>query len=481
MQREVELGGPIHSKGVLILASFLAARYSGKRPHSLRASIVFEQTYGDGRGRQRVDGRALRAACPRSPTRRSASAIAITGSVNQSGEMQAIGAVNEKIEGFFDICKARGLTGRQAVVIPESNVKNLMLRADVIAAAAAGQVPRARGADRRRGGRDPDRRPRRCAAGDRGVPGGFDQPAGRRPAARIRGGAAGLRRHPGRAQVAGSRVEKAGLSIMSAPAAARRFARVLVPLAASARGEAALDAAVGLAAAVGARLEGLFVEDANLARLCALPFAREVSPLTTTHRLLEPADIERAFRVEAARLQQILERRARQARIECSFDVTRGQLLAEAIARDADLTVLMGRERHRAGEREPARRTRGAMPASVAVIFDASAASLRGLAAATGLARMLERELLILVPRGGAATEPSATERSAGEQARDWLVAEGVAGAAVTLAPTRDALYAAVRIHGGSLLALPAATLAAFATDLAALAADAPCTLILVR
>ena len=264
-------------------------------------------------------------------------------------------------------------------------------------------------------------------------------------------------------------------------AASRRFARVLIPLAASARGEAALDAAVGLAAALGARLEGLFVEDANLARLCALPFAREVSPLTTAHRLLALADVERAFRVEAARLQRVLEHRAQQARVECSFDVTRGQLLAEAVAREADLTVLMGRERPAAGDRGPARRAAGGMPSSVAVIFDASAASLRGLAAATGLARTLERELLILVPRGDAAAAPSATQRSAGEQARDWLAAEGVAGTAVPLAPTRDALLAAVRVHGGSLLALPAATLAAFATDLAALAADAPCTLILVR
>ena len=138
VQREVELGGPIHSKGVLILASFLATRFSGKRPHPLRASIVFEQTYGtvEGDSASMAELCALLSSLADVPIRQS---IAITGSVNQSGEMQAIGAVNEKIEGFFDICKARGLTGRQAVVIPESNVKNLMLRADVIAAAAAGQ------------------------------------------------------------------------------------------------------------------------------------------------------------------------------------------------------------------------------------------------------------------------------------------------------------------------------------------------------
>jgi len=138
VQREVELGGPIHSKGVLILAAFLAARFSGRRPHSLRASIVFEQTYGEveGDSASAAELCALLSSLADAPIRQS---IAITGSVNQAGELQAIGAVNQKIEGFFDVCKARGLTGAHAVVIPESNVKNLMLRADVVAAAEAGQ------------------------------------------------------------------------------------------------------------------------------------------------------------------------------------------------------------------------------------------------------------------------------------------------------------------------------------------------------
>jgi predicted ATP-dependent protease len=138
VQREVELGGPIHSKGVMILASFLAARFSGKRPHPVRASIVFEQTYGtvEGDSASAAELCALLSSLADAPLRQS---VAITGSVNQSGEMQAIGAVNQKIEGFFDICKARGLTGEHAVVIPASNAKNLMLREDVIAAAAAGQ------------------------------------------------------------------------------------------------------------------------------------------------------------------------------------------------------------------------------------------------------------------------------------------------------------------------------------------------------
>ena len=138
VQREVELGGPIHSKGVMILAAFLAARFSGRRPHPVRASIVFEQTYGavEGDSASAAELCALLSSLADAPIRQS---VAITGSVNQSGEVQAIGAVNQKIEGFFDICKARGLTGEQAVVIPASNVKHLMLRDDVIAAAAAGR------------------------------------------------------------------------------------------------------------------------------------------------------------------------------------------------------------------------------------------------------------------------------------------------------------------------------------------------------
>jgi len=138
VQREVELGGPIHSKGVLILASYLAAQFSGNRPHSLRASLVFEQTYGEveGDSASLAELCALLSSLADAPVRQS---MAVTGSVNQYGELQAIGAVNQKIEGFFDICRARGLTGEHAVLIPMSNVKNLMLRAEVVEAVTAGK------------------------------------------------------------------------------------------------------------------------------------------------------------------------------------------------------------------------------------------------------------------------------------------------------------------------------------------------------
>ncbi len=138
IEREAELGGPIHSKGVMILSSFIGARYSRTIPLSLAASLVFEQSYGpvEGDSASMAELCALLSVLSDVPIRQS---LAITGSVNQFGDMQAIGGVNEKIEGFFDICQARGLTGGQGVLIPVSNVKHLMLRQDVVSACAAGK------------------------------------------------------------------------------------------------------------------------------------------------------------------------------------------------------------------------------------------------------------------------------------------------------------------------------------------------------
>jgi lon-related putative ATP-dependent protease len=138
IERETELGGAIHSKGVLILSSFLAARYAPDRPLSLSASLVFEQSYGlvEGDSASVAELCALLSALGNLPIKQS---LAITGSVNQLGQAQAIGGVNEKVEGFFDVCRARGLTGEQGVLIPAANVKHLMLRPDVIEAAEDGE------------------------------------------------------------------------------------------------------------------------------------------------------------------------------------------------------------------------------------------------------------------------------------------------------------------------------------------------------
>ncbi len=138
IEREVELGGPLHTKGVLILSGYLGARYAADRPLALSASLVFEQSYGgiDGDSASSAELYALLSALAEVPIKQS---LAVTGSVNQNGQVQAIGGANEKIEGFFDVCNARGLTGEQGVLIPRSNVRNLMLRHDVVEAVAAGR------------------------------------------------------------------------------------------------------------------------------------------------------------------------------------------------------------------------------------------------------------------------------------------------------------------------------------------------------
>jgi predicted ATP-dependent protease len=136
IEREVQLGGPIHSKGVLILSGFLAGRYALDAPISLYASLVFEQSYGgvEGDSASSAELYALLSALAELPLRQD---LAVTGSVDQQGAVQAIGGVNEKIEGFFDVCAARGLTGTQGVLIPHANAQHLMLRADVIEACSA--------------------------------------------------------------------------------------------------------------------------------------------------------------------------------------------------------------------------------------------------------------------------------------------------------------------------------------------------------
>lgn len=137
IERQVDLGGPLHSKGVMILSAFLGEKFGQNRPLALSASLVFEQSYGgvDGDSASAAELLVLISALSRRPIKQG---LAITGSVNQKGQIQAIGGVNEKIEGFFDICKQRGLRGRPGVLIPRSNVQHLMLRADVVEAIRKG-------------------------------------------------------------------------------------------------------------------------------------------------------------------------------------------------------------------------------------------------------------------------------------------------------------------------------------------------------
>ena len=138
IEREIALSGPIHTKGVLILKSLIANRFAKHKPLSLSASIVFEQSYGgvDGDSASSTEYYCLLSAIAGIPIKQS---IAVTGSINQFGEIQPIGGVNEKIEGFFDVCAHAGLTGNQGVIIPRTNIGNLMLRADILEAVKNGK------------------------------------------------------------------------------------------------------------------------------------------------------------------------------------------------------------------------------------------------------------------------------------------------------------------------------------------------------
>ncbi|MDT8387703.1 MAG: AAA family ATPase, partial [Thiogranum sp.] len=138
IEREVDLAGPIHSKGVFILSSYLGSRYAPDYPLSLSASLTFEQSYGEveGDSASLAELCALLSSLSGMPIRQS---LAVTGSVNQRGQVQPVGGVNEKIEGFFNICNQRGLTGEQGVIIPDTNMKHLMLRMPVVEAVQAGR------------------------------------------------------------------------------------------------------------------------------------------------------------------------------------------------------------------------------------------------------------------------------------------------------------------------------------------------------
>ena len=138
IERESQLSGPIHNKGVMILSGYLGWKYAQDKPLSLSASLCFEQSYEgvEGDSASSAELYAIISSLSELPIRQN---IAVTGSVNQKGEIQPIGGVNQKIEGFFKICQAKGLSGDQGVLIPHQNLRNLMLREEVVEAVKQGQ------------------------------------------------------------------------------------------------------------------------------------------------------------------------------------------------------------------------------------------------------------------------------------------------------------------------------------------------------
>jgi predicted ATP-dependent protease len=138
IEREAQMGGPTHTKGVMILSGYLDGQYAQDEPLSLTARLAFEQSYSgvDGDSASSTELYAMLSALSGKPIRQQ---FAVTGSVNQKGEVQAIGGVNEKVEGFYEVCKVKGLTGKEGCVIPFSNVQNLMLKEEVVKAIKEGR------------------------------------------------------------------------------------------------------------------------------------------------------------------------------------------------------------------------------------------------------------------------------------------------------------------------------------------------------
>ena len=174
IERESKLSGKSHDKGVLILGGYLGGKYAQQSPLSLSSSVCFEQSYDgvDGDSASSTELYAILSSLAEVPIKQG---IAVTGSVNQNGEVQAIGGVNYKIEGHFDVCRFKGLTGEQGVMIPHANVRNLMLRADVVDAVKAGKFHIYAVSTHRRGDRSLDRRRRRRAQADGKLSGGLGQ------------------------------------------------------------------------------------------------------------------------------------------------------------------------------------------------------------------------------------------------------------------------------------------------------------------
>jgi len=248
------------------------------------------------------------------------------------------------------------------------------------------------------------------------------------------------------------------------------FSRVVVAIGAAMPGRVAVKTGVDLAAAVGAALEGLFVESAELWRVSALPNARETSTLTGIRRPLAAGDLERAFRVEAARLERLLATQAERTRVAWSFTVTRGDLWAAALARNAELIVFEAM----AGANVPPRSPRAQGP--LLSVFDATPQARRGLAATTRLARMMGSELVILVPAGN-----TTALRSARNQAEDWLAAEHATGCTLPLRLEYGSVMGAARLQRGVLLVVPMPVAVEWSADISALATDAPCPLVIAR
>ena len=254
--------------------------------------------------------------------------------------------------------------------------------------------------------------------------------------------------------------------------------RVLVALDSATMSARALETAARLAALLGAQLEGLFVEDADLVRLGGLPFAREIDAVTGVWRALAADEVERSLRLEGARLERLMAQAAERARVPWSFATARGRLLVEAVARDAELTLLGTVSRSASATRrsaimEGARTLHG----SLAVLFDATPGSLHALELAGQLAAASKNELRVLVRQSG----QSELDAPALNRVRSWLTATRASGQALPLRAGEGALAEALRSTRSELLIWAAPDLAGSLQVLATMASGLSCPLLVVR
>ena len=321
IEREAKLGGPLHSKGVMILWGFLAGRYALEVPLALAATLVFEQSYGgvDGDSASSAELYALLSALAEVPIRQS---LAVTGSVNQQGEVQAIGGVNEKIEGFFDICRARGLNEEQGVLIPKSNVQHLMLREDIVEAVKNGQFAVYavstidEGIEILTG----------VKAGERGPEGRF--PAG--TINRLVEDKLKLFAERGRGFARSRRADRAAegaVMIAHVAQTGEDRGRVVLHLRSACPSTIALEAAVRVARAFGSDLESLFVEDEQLFDCAAYGFAREVSFSGQQSRAISLDAMMRDLHLAAQGARRQVEALARKAEVPLRCRVVRDEPL----------------------------------------------------------------------------------------------------------------------------------------------------------
>ena len=332
--------------------------------------------------------------------------------MNQQGEIQPIGGVNEKIEGFFDVCNIRGLTGDQGVIIPATNVKHLMLREDVREAVEAGKFA--------------------IHAIDSvddgielltGIPAGQRDDQGLFPDGSLnRRVEDTLARYSETMQAYASKGGKGSprkASILMTPATEQAaIRRILVTLNASESGRPALETAVRLAAILGAELEGVFVEDINLIRLTGLPFLREVRPWSLAEETISTQRMQRELRTLARHAESMLEQAAREMGVSWSFQVWRGRAEAASLAQAFTADVLsLGRvsslvsSRMRGTIRPLARQSRETVD-SISVLFSASEQAVRAAATACSLAKDLGGRLTVLLPEDQAGDRQALKEKA---------------------------------------------------------------------